>query len=199
MFKKILCMLFSLCFSWVAMSGGDEAFDSLKNKDQVITLDWARGTIQGKGIDISWNIHSCDVGTSFKCLIIEGFGVELAYPINPEVGDSWDFDGRRYRLAMSSDGNREMLIVSRFNDVVMNSKDGPNKNRINLIKVINQRLVEYVSYDESSMFEEVVRWESVDALGLKLSTESSVSKAFKVDERTIKKCVKAEANNCLGR
>lgn len=199
MFKKILFILFSLCFSLAAMSGGDEVSGSLKNKDQVITLDWTRGTIQGKGIDISWNIHSCDEGASFKCLIIEGFGVELAYPVKPKVGDSWDFDGRRYRLAMSSDGNREMLIVSRFNHVVMNDKDGPNKNRINLIRVINQRLVEYVSYEESPAFEEVVRWESVDTLGVKLSTESSTSKAFKIDEKLISECVKATANNCLDR
>jgi hypothetical protein len=184
-----------LCSS--AVAGGEQVFDRLTNGKQEIIVDWDRGIIQGEDIGVSWNIYSCDPSASYICLIIEGIGVEVAYPKSIREGASWDFDGRNYRLAMVS--GDELLIVSRFSDAVMNQVGGPDKNRINLIKVNHHRLIEYVSFEDSSGFSENFRWASVDSEGIALIRSGVEPKTKLVSEKIINKCIDSKVFNCLNR
>lgn len=177
--QTVLVLLICLCLS--AVAGGEQVLDRLTNGKQEVIVDWDRGIIQGDGIGVSWNIHSCDPSASYICLIIEGIGVEVAYPKNIRDGASWNFDGRTYRIAMVS--GDELLIVSRFNDVVMNQDGGPDKNRINLIKVKGHRLIEFVSFEDSSGFNEIFRWASVGSKGIALVRSGVESKTKFVDKK----------------
>lgn len=197
MFKKFCLFLLAMSPSVLVHSGSYSA-DSLRSQGRVINLDWDRGIVQGDNIGIAWNIHSCGRDASFVCLIVEGIGIELAYPKSIEPGDSWYFDGRIYKLAMDSSG--QLLIISRYSYASMSANDGPDRNRINLIRVTGNRLQEFVSYEDTPQFREIIRWRSETKEGVNLAPSLTAdTKTLKVGGELIENCLAASSINCLKR
>lgn len=196
MSKKFYLFFLAMTFSVLANSGGYSG-DILRSGDYAIDLDWERGIVQGDNIGISLNIHSCGSESSFVCLVVEGVGIELAYPKSAEQGDKWYFDGRIYRLAMASNG--ELLIISRYGDSYMSAASGPDINRINIIKVKDDRLQEFVTYEESPKFSEQVRWKSSTTEGIALTPSLSGTNTLKIGKELVEVCIKVSSLNCLSR
>lgn len=194
---KVILFIFMTIVCWNVHAGGDVVADSLVNGDQEILINWKRGQIEGDGVGIAWNVHGCTIDSGFVCLVIEGFGVELAYPADISMTPSWSFDGRNYRLAMVKEG--EMLIVSRFSSQLMSQDGGPDRNRINLIKIKNNKLLEYVSYEDTDDFKELIRWKSLREDGVDLLQRPNKSKVHYIDSLLVKKCTGREQYNCLKR
>lgn len=194
---KSLCLMLLALVAPVLVKSGGKPQDAFRNKEAVIKFDWASGTVRGDSVDINWTIYSCGDNAPFICLIVEGYGIELAYPKGVNPGEVWYFDGRIYRLAMAHED--ELLIVSRFTDKSMSHHKFLKSNRISIIRIRKDSLLEFVSYEESSQFDEYIRWKSDASEGVNLAPSLTGTETRRVGKELVDKCARPDSINCLAR
>ena len=191
----LIITILLLLSSCKALSESNVNQDVLYTKSgKTVSLDWNNGEVIYDG-DIKWNIHSCGSNEYWICLVVEGLGIDFAFPMQSKVGDSWYFDGRLYYYALET-GTKEKIILSRFSKAFLSSDYSIQHNKVSVIRMKDMKLLEYISYGDSGS-------EHMDAVyrseGLNLVRNLGEDKWSLITSAQIEKCMKKDAVNCLGR